>query len=580
MAPFVHRYIGGLESWSSRMWSAARRSAPALLVFIAMWVTGVFALMVIVGFQARVDTQRRAEVVVETLQRQTGNLISVAFAPATSAVEGGTTPAQTKLEMAAAKAEIDTSVAAISSLGDHREAARLDTLNQRFLISINEIATLVARGSGYQAASRYGRDSLPSGSYGKLLSELHRASENYAANAARSRLIASIATVAALALLLAAFSMALYRSARLAREKQQLLERSRIEAVTDALTGLPNRRKLFADMEAVLARSAPPEEFALGMFDLDGFKAYNDTFGHPAGDALLARCGRKLAAAVEGKGSAYRIGGDEFCVIVHGSENERLLAAAAEALSEHGEYFDVRCSRGSVLIASNETTFEEALQQADQRLYNNKRSKTKGGEAHEVLLRVLAGHDASLATHANNVGALADALAQKLKLSDDEVMLTKLTAELHDVGKTAIPEAILKKPGPLNVEEWALIRQHTIIAERILAAAPALARTASLVRATHERVDGTGYPDGLRGDQIPLISRIVAIVDAYDAMTSDRPYSRVFTSREALAEIRRCSRSQFDPTIVEAFTSMMGDAADTRPAYRPAGQTWPVAAPT
>ncbi len=137
------------------------------------------------------------------------------------------------------------------------------------------------------------------------------------------------------------------------------------------------------------------------------------------------------------------------------------------------------------------------------------------------------------------------------------ITLTRLTAELHDVGKTAIPDSILNKPGPLNPEEWELIKRHTIIGERILAAAPGLARTARLVRATHERIDGAGYPDGLRGNDIPLVARIVCVVDAYDAMTSTRSYAKGLSPRAALAELRRCAGSQFDSSIVEIFEGIM-----------------------
>ena len=154
-----------------------------------------------------------------------------------------------------------------------------------------------------------------------------------------------------------------------------------------------------------------------------------------------------------------------------------------------------------MVIGPNEMTLEQALLQADQRLYSNKRSSRgrTGGEAHDVLLSVLAEHSLSLAAHLGHVGTLAEAVARELELPEDVVTLTRLTAELHDVGKTAIPDVVLEKPGPLDAEEWELLKRHTIIGERILSAAPALARVAPLVRSTHERVDGTGYPDGLRG---------------------------------------------------------------------------------
>jgi diguanylate cyclase (GGDEF)-like protein len=324
-------------------------------------------------------------------------------------------------------------------------------------------------------------------------------------------------------------------------------------------------------MKTLLRESLPPHKLAVGMFDLDGFKEYNDSFGHPAGDELLARVGRKLAVAIDGQGTAYRMGGDEFCVIATGDDPERTLLVATEALSEHGELFDVSCSRGSITLAQDEMTFEQALQQADQRLYANKRSfrSREGREAHKVLLRVLAESSLPLATHLSNAGRLAEAVARRLGLPEDDVRLTRLAAELHDIGKTAIPNAILDKPGPLDDEEWAFMRRHTIIGERILAAAPALSAIAPVVRSSHERPDGTGYPDGLLADMIPLSSRIVAVVDAYDAMASDRPYAPAITPREAIDELHRCAGSQFDASVVEAFAAVWRDIIDGRPARRP-----------
>jgi HD-GYP domain-containing protein (c-di-GMP phosphodiesterase class II) len=147
--------------------------------------------------------------------------------------------------------------------------------------------------------------------------------------------------------------------------------------------------------------------------------------------------------------------------------------------------------------------------------------------------------------------------AKRLGLGPADVETVGLAAELHDVGKAAIPDAILAKPGPLDDEEWAFMRRHTIIGERIVAAAPSLARTAPLIRASHERVDGGGYPDGLRGSGIPLGARIIAVCDSYDAMTSDRPYRAGMPAAEALAELRRCAGTQFDPAVVDAFATVL-----------------------
>ncbi len=433
----------------------------------------------------------------------------------------------------------------------------IGTLARQYYPVVDRVAALVASGESLKAAAVYGSDQLPAGHNGQLLSELKRASASYGADATRSRRIGEFGTAAAILSMLLAFSFTLHRAIRLARERHQLLEQSRVEALSDALTGLPNRRKLFSDMNELLD-DPPAGGLTLGMFDLNGFKMYNDTFGHPAGDSLLASCGLKLARAVDGRGSAYRMGGDEFCVIVRDADAEDVLADAEAALSAHGEHFDVTCARGSVVVSPDEMTLEDALQQADQRLYSNKRaSQTPGdGEGHDVLLRVLAENSLELAQHLSTVGKLAEAVARKLGLPEEQITLTRLTAELHDVGKTAIPDSILDKPGPLDDEEWAFMRRHTIIGQRILAAAPALTQIALLVRSTHERADGKGYPDGLRLDEIPLNSRIVAVVDAYDAMTTDRPYASPLTPEEAMAEIGRCAGTQFDPVIVKAFDAV------------------------
>jgi HD-GYP domain-containing protein (c-di-GMP phosphodiesterase class II) len=139
-------------------------------------------------------------------------------------------------------------------------------------------------------------------------------------------------------------------------------------------------------------------------------------------------------------------------------------------------------------------------------------------------------------------------------MSDPEIVQVRRAAVLHDIGKIAIPDGILSKPGPLDAEEWTLMRQHTIIGQRILSAAPALQPVANIVRATHERYDGRGYPDRLAGEEIPLAARIVFACDAYDAMTATRPYSRGRDAAAAMVELRRCAGTQFDPAVVDALT--------------------------
>jgi HD-GYP domain-containing protein (c-di-GMP phosphodiesterase class II) len=174
-----------------------------------------------------------------------------------------------------------------------------------------------------------------------------------------------------------------------------------------------------------------------------------------------------------------------------------------------------------------------------------------------VLLRALSERDEDLGVHLADVAELARATGSRLGLSDEELEHVRLTALLHDVGKVAIPDSILHRQGPLRDEEWEYMRRHTLIGERIISAAPALVSVAKFVRSTHERWDGTGYPDALVGEQTPLVSRVVAVCDAYHAMTSQRPYRSQFDSERALAEILDCSGRQFDPAVVEAFAVVL-----------------------
>ena len=179
-------------------------------------------------------------------------------------------------------------------------------------------------------------------------------------------------------------------------------------------------------------------------------------------------------------------------------------------------------------------------------------------------IQVLAEQSNDLVTHLGRVAALAVETARRLGLPIDEIARIRLAAELHDIGKAAVPRAILEKPGRLDATELAYLRQHSVIGERILAAAPSLANVAPLVRATHERPDGTGYPDGLRLDQIPIGARVIAVVDAFDAMTASRPYQATRSVDQALVELRRGAGTQFDRAIVAAFLEVIADR-DQRP---------------
>jgi two-component system cell cycle response regulator len=349
------------------------------------------------------------------------------------------------------------------------------------------------------------------------------------------------------------------------------LEMTTQEARTDQLTGLPNRRALLEEFEL---RSEQSEHFTLALADLNGFKRYNDTFGHPAGDALLRRLGRKLDAACGEHGLAARLGGDEFCVLLPATMPvDEVHALLGEALSDEGEGFHITAASGVASVPEEAGYSSAALRLADNRMYAAKVAAHPGAE-HAMslaLTRMLDERHPGLGSHGGEVSALAVACAAELGLADEEIKTLERAAELHDLGKVGIPSAILTKPGPLSEEEWDFMRRHSIIGERILAGVPSMERVAILIRAAHERWNGSGYPDGIAGEQIPMGARIVAVADAFCAITEDRPYAQARSTDSARHELQSGAGTQFDPAVIAAFLTTLDrreahDVADAHPA--------------
>jgi two-component system cell cycle response regulator len=360
---------------------------------------------------------------------------------------------------------------------------------------------------------------------------------------------------AALLLAIAALVVSVARTALTLRTNLRL-QTSATEAVTDELTGLGNRRSLLRDLRETVAARA---DATLALFDLDGFKAYNDAYGHAAGDGLLTSLGQRLRRATGTQATAYRLGGDEFCVLIRSGdvEHELVLGRAIEALRQSGEGFDIGASHGTVTLPADATDADAALQLADARMYARKdagRASTRR-QSRDLLLQLLHEQQPDLEEHSGDVGELVVAVGRRLGLDAEALDHARHGAELHDVGKVAIPAAILNKPGPLDDDEWVLMKRHTVIGERILCAVPALVPVGRIVRATHERWDGGGYPDGLRGEEIPLAARVIAVCDTFHAITTDRPYREGRSTEQALAELRRCAGTQFDAAVVEAFAA-------------------------
>jgi len=342
------------------------------------------------------------------------------------------------------------------------------------------------------------------------------------------------------------------------REKMHLLSATKIEARTDALTGIGNRRKLMLDLGDKLEARTP---CVLLLLDLDGFKGYNDSFGHPAGDALLSRLAKKLAAAAEGVGEVYRIGGDEFCALgmVDRSRTLSFATLAAEALQEQGEGFKITAAYGSVTLPDEASDVAEALRLVDGRMYDEKdgRRASAGRQSRDVLLRALYERDARLQGRLSEIVELVRSVGNRLGLAAEKVADLALAAELHEVGKLAIPDSILSKGAPLSDEESRFFRRHPLIGERILSSAPALAKVSTIVRSIQEHVDGTGYPDGLTGDEIPLGARVIGACATFIALTTAREGQLALTPSQALAQLH--ASSHFDAIVLAALAVEHGD---------------------
>jgi two-component system, cell cycle response regulator len=346
-----------------------------------------------------------------------------------------------------------------------------------------------------------------------------------------------------------------------ARRNYLDLARAKARASHDPITGLPNRSTLLADLHWLADQ--PRERRLLVLIELDGLQTFYDSVGEAQGNEVVRQVAARLIEFCEGaEGSPYRVDPTRFAVL--GPDDGRVsgdlvIAAAAEA---EGGVLIGRCY-GEVAVPGEANQPEAALQLAGQRVSTNKQRQHRSArrQAHAVLMAVLEARRPDLREHLRNVAFRAISVSRRLGLDGDVVDDVFLAAELQDIGLLTVPEKVLEKGGALAPSESAMIRAHTVAGEQIVAVAPGLAQVAPLIRSISERFDGSGVPDGLAGEEIPLGSRIIAVSVAFAAMTSPRPYRPTLDDEEALAELRRCAGTQFDPAVVEAMAADLADEA-------------------
>jgi two-component system cell cycle response regulator len=397
----------------------------------------------------------------------------------------------------------------------------------------------------------------------RLDTALNLLSAKVAAQQRTAARLSNLGTVAIMLLAALVLAITLRRfDVRRRREAEEHAVELRKQALRDPLTGLPNRRQLTHDLGSAVSQASLEHPVKLMFFDLDGFKGYNDSFGHYEGDQLLSRLAHALGKAAAPFGAAYRLGGDEFCALISAaSADEQFDAYLVESLASDGDGFSIRASMGSVLLPAETNDPETAMQWADARMYAQKDSGrlSAGEQSRNLALQLLAAQEPDVFRHSARVATLATYVGRRLGISGRALADLTRAAELHDIGKVAIPFSILEKPGRLSDDEWKLMRRHPIIGANILCSAPALASVADIVRCSHERLDGHGYPLGLAGKDIPLSGQIVFVCDSFDAMTSDRPYRGAMREEKAIAELDRCAGTQFDPQVVRALKACLSE---------------------
>jgi diguanylate cyclase (GGDEF)-like protein/PAS domain S-box-containing protein/putative nucleotidyltransferase with HDIG domain len=369
----------------------------------------------------------------------------------------------------------------------------------------------------------------------------------------------------------------------------KLLERTQKMSVTDELTGLYNRRHFFAMLDAEMNRAQRSgRPFSLVMLDLDGFKEYNDKFGHTNGDTILQVLAKILGASIRKSDMAFRYGGDEFAILIPAADAQKALkiverarAKWQKAPGEQSLVFEshIGFSTGIAEFPANAESADGLVFLADAALYQAKRHggfkdklvsdlKTLSPEILDVatqdqvyaLAATVDARDPYTYGHSKRVAGIAVKIARRIGMADDEVAKLHAAALLHDIGKVGVPDAILTKVGQPTPEEWDVVKRHCTEGARIVGYVKELASIVPVILHHHEWYNGTGYPDGLKGTDIPLGARITSVADAYDTMITQRPYRHVVAVEEACRELRRYAGTQFDPELVGVWCKLVEES--------------------
>jgi two-component system cell cycle response regulator len=338
----------------------------------------------------------------------------------------------------------------------------------------------------------------------------------------------------------------------------------------DPVTGLPNVDKLQRDLERRLTSPTDDSGTVLYLCLLHGLKQYNDAYGEACGDAMLAWLARKLREAVDDRGRVYRMRGGMFAVLARGTEHPTdLRAKCSAALLEVGEGFMISSAVGEAVLGEDGATAAGLVELASRRAHAAQSYVPGDYELRppEDPMEVLP-----LERPRFDVTTLATRIGRRMDVPSAQLEDLEAAAHLRDVGNMALPAAVLSRPGRLPGHEWEFIKLHTIVGERLLAVNFGMEAVAKLVRSSHERWDGSGYPDGLEAERIPLGSRILFVCSAFQDMTSARPHRRARTTEEALVELELGAATQFDPDVIRAFAQEFAVADDATATAADAGR--------